>query len=293
MDSFKELLIQLGLSSKNSISVFYPKVRDNQNIQVLKCKESGVIFLSTNAFSQETVYKNKQGFSYWRENTSDRIPLISPDDYRRRDTFSHFFKNKIWLDFGCGAGGLLQLCSSLAVKAVGLELQPRPRQYLRSKGIQCAEEIDEIKDESLDIITMFHVFEHLPDPINLLKKLKSKLINGGTLIIEVPHANDALLSLYDIDAFKAFTFWSEHLILHTINSLELFITKAGLKINSIYGFQRYPLSNHLYWLAQSLPQGEQKWTFLNNPILAETYAQTLQSIGKTDTLIAVVEKGYE
>jgi len=66
------------------------------------------------------------------------------------------------------------------------------------------------------------------------------------------------------------------------------INKTGLKLNWIKGVQRYPLSNHLYWLANGMPGGHEKWTFLNNEILNKEYEKTLASINKTDTIIASV-----
>ena len=53
---------------------------------------------------------------------------------------------------------------------------------------------------------MFHVLEHLPNQIDILKKLKNNLRKNGKIIIEVPSANDLLISLEDLKSFKKFTF---------------------------------------------------------------------------------------
>ncbi|EOG4053627.1 class I SAM-dependent methyltransferase [Campylobacter jejuni] len=39
-----------------------------------------------------------------------------------------------------------------------------------------------------DVITAFHVIEHLQDPVNILKKLSSKLKDNGKIIVEVANA---------------------------------------------------------------------------------------------------------
>ena len=54
---------------------------------------------------------------------------------------------------------------------------------------------------------------------------------------------------------------------------------------AIEQFQRYPLSNHLYWLSQGKPGGHKLWSFLDSPILKQTYADSLARIGQCDTLI--------
>lgn len=295
--SFKKLLIDLGISSEDSIKKFHDRVRDTDEVSVLKCHKSGVYFLNNNDFGSEDVYKNISDFDYWNRDWNKHKanqkngPKIFDDDIRRVEQFTSFIKDKTWLDFGCGSGGALRAAAGIAKEALGLEIQPGPRDFLNTSGIKCLESLDEIENESLDLITLFHVYEHLSSPIDILDKLSSKLVSGGKLIIEVPQANDVLLSLFDLASFKDFTFWSEHLILHTRSSLSSFISEcSSLDLEVIEGYQRYPLSNHLYWLSKNLPGGHEKWSFLNNNLLHEAYTKTLQSIDKTDTLIAFVRK---
>jgi hypothetical protein len=49
-----------------------------------------------------------------------------------------------------------------------------------------------------------------------------------------------------LDSFKESTFWSEHLILHTKESLRKILEAVGFKNIKIEGLQRYPSANHLY-----------------------------------------------
>jgi hypothetical protein len=64
--------------------------------------------------------------------------------------------------------------------------------------------------------------------------------------------------------------------------------QAGLGSGYIQHIQRYPLSNHLYWLAKEEPNGHEKWAFMDCPELDKAYEQVLASLGKTDTLIATL-----
>ena len=68
------------------------------------------------------------------------------------------------------------------------------------------------------------------------------------------------------------------------------IKQAGLKLNWTKHVQRYPLSNHLYWLAKGRPGGHQKWDFLDNIKLNAEYENQLALIGKTDTIIVGISK---
>lgn len=45
-------------------------------------------------------------------------------------------------------------------------------------------------NEKFDYIFLNHVFEHLDNPVGVLKDLVSRLNKGGKIIIEIPHGND-------------------------------------------------------------------------------------------------------
>ena len=87
--------------------------------------------------------------------------------------------------------------------------------------------------------------------------IKSKLKNKGKIIIEVPHAEDFLILQNELKEFKNFTFWSEHLILHTYKSLETVLLNSGFKKIKINFFQRYNFSNHLGWFLRRKPGGHE------------------------------------
>jgi hypothetical protein len=72
--------------------------------------------------------------------------------------------------------------------------------------------------------------------------------------------------------------------------LEMLFTQINLKVNYIKQIQRYPLANHLCWLANGKSDGHQKWHFLNSPELHAAYEKQLASIGKCDTILASVSR---
>lgn len=126
------------------------------------------------------------------------------------------------------------------------------------------------------MLVLFHVLEHLPDPLTTLAALKKKMVSSGTFIFEVPHANDFLISVAKNEHFKQFTLWSQHLILHTRDSLTRMLKYVGLKKIKIDYVQRYPLSNHLNWLANGKPGGHTSdFSIIDNDNLNETYSYFL------------------
>ena len=145
--------------------------------------------------------------------------------------------------------------------------------------------------QQFDLVTAFHVVEHLPDPRQMLRELGTLLAPSGRLVIEVPSSDDVLLTLYDCSAFQSFTYWSQHLFLFNADTLRRLAGQAGLKVVAIEQYQRYPLANHLHWLSQGRPGGHSAWSFLDTPSLRDAYGSALAAIGKCDTLIAHLEAG--
>ena len=285
-------LLDLGIIDSTNIFEIYPTVRDSNNISVKKDKLTNVIYLSENKYIDNSTYEDKKFVDYWGGGLRETA-LINTlnDDNRRFKEFSEIIKNKNYLDFGTGLGGVLDLFKRVAKSISGIELQKEIRDYLTKSGYAMYGSLEEVPNKvKFDVISLFHVFEHLSSPLKYLKDIKDKLVEGGKIIIEVPHANDALLSLYDIDEFKKFTFWSEHLILHTRSSLEIYLKSAGYKNIVISGYQRYPLANHIYWLNKKKPGGQIIYNFLSNASIDSAYQEVLNKIDKTDTLIAIAEK---
>ncbi len=238
---------------KNTI-ILSNKTRD-RNIKVLKDEKTGVIFIPKYKSNIKTHYQKKP-ISIFSKHSNTKldnkiINLITlNDDLRRFNFLKKKIKNKTLLDFGCGKGGFLKLSQKITKSVTGLEINRQILRYL-SKRFKIYDDINNI-DEKFDIITLFHVLEHIPNQIETLQQIKKKLKKNGKLIIEVPHANDLLLNL---KVFRNFTLWSEHLVLHTENSLSKFLKLAGYKINRVEYIQRYNFSNHLRWFLEGKPNG--------------------------------------
>ena len=198
--------------------------------------------------------------------------------------------NKDILDLGCGAGGFLKCANNIAKNAYGIEPERKLKAHFAENDITVYESINDF-DKTVDYIFIFHVLEHIKEPVVFLSNLVKKLNVGGKIIVEVPNADDALLTLYNSEAFQSFTYWSPHLFLYNASTLSLLAKKAGLSVLGIKQMQRYPLSNHLHWLSKGKPSGHSVWNFLNNQDLAESYENSLAAIGKCDTIVGYFGKG--
>jgi SAM-dependent methyltransferase len=101
------------------------------------------------------------------------------------------------LDFGCGTGEFLLRCKKSGWNVSGVEPNPVAKQNAEQKGIGIIEEIP--IEEFFDVITLWHVLEHIHDLNQVLKQLVTALKKGGILIIAIPEHNS-----YDATYYKRF-----------------------------------------------------------------------------------------
>ena len=281
------------------------KINNNtrdKKIKVLQDKISKVIFLekyftNTDYYSSLKNYndirkvseKSKRKIANVKTSLGNIKTPIIDDDLRRAKQFSKLLKNKDVLDFGCGWGGFLKIIKN-AKSISGIELSNQEINYIKKKlkKINISNNINSFS-KKFDVITLFHVLEHIPYQIKTLKLLKSKLKKKGKIIIEVPHAKDFLILQDKLKKFKNFTFWSEHLVLHTFKSLKTILHKSGFKKVSISFYQRHDFSNHLGWFLEREPNRNKKFQKIINDKLNKCYIENLIRLGQTDTLIAVAQ----
>ena len=98
------------------------------------------------------------------------------------------------LDFGSGKGQFLAVAKSLGWQGVGIETEAARGEFAREKyGVDVQISYYEkglVSESPVDLISLNHVLEHLPEPMPLLRELlEHNLIQGGLLYVEVPRAD--------------------------------------------------------------------------------------------------------
>lgn len=274
-------------SSKNIVKK-EGEVRDKKDLNILECMCCGLVFLDSSSHILENHYQNSGMHGAKPPEIDAWQNEVFADDLRRFKMLSTRVTDKSILDVGCGAGGFLNMIRKKAMLAEGVELEKRVHDYWKDE-LKLYSNIEEI-DRKYDFITLFHVLEHIADPVSFLKALRMLLNPEGRVIIEVPNSDDALLTIYDSSAFKKFNYWTQHLYVFNVNTLQKLAIISGFKKPLVQQIQRYPLSNHLYWLSKGLPGGHIKWqSIFNNRSLDEHYSSVLGKNGACDTIFAELE----
>jgi SAM-dependent methyltransferase len=151
------------------------------------------------------------------------------------------------LDIGCGNGYFLALCQKRGYDVRGIDISPWAAHYASSKlGLDVitgkAGDL-EFSPESLDIVTLWHVLEHMENPLKMVLKVKSWLRKDGILVVEVPNYRGT-------DAEHEWDKWigwqiPYHLYHFTPNSLTLLLKKCGFSIIKFKDFHSETVKNTL------------------------------------------------
>ena len=108
-------------------------------------------------------------------------------------------QEKKLLDIGCGTGEFLIHAKNKNWKTVGVELNDQARQKASNKKIDTFKSLENLNNQKFDVITLWHVLEHLPNLEDQILKIKSLLEKNGTLIIAVPNYKS-----YDAKYYKQY-----------------------------------------------------------------------------------------
>jgi SAM-dependent methyltransferase len=186
----------------------------------------------------------------------------------------------------------LDLAKEFCTESCGLELELGLADSFKQRSLNVFSDYEALvaSGKKFDVITAFHVVEHLKDPAKTLHDLSQLLNEGGEIIVEVPSSAHALLTLYECKSFQNFTYWSQHLFLFNSSTFEKLSRKADLKLQWAKNIQRYPLSNHLHWLSKGSPGGHQKWSLLESASLNSAYEEVLASLAITDTIVGIFQR---
>lgn len=105
------------------------------------------------------------------------------------------------LDVGCGTGDFLKVASKAGWEITGIEPNSSARKVANNKTNQVvvdSDQISELKPHSYDVITLWHVLEHLPDLNYQFRTFQHLLLPNGTLLIAVPNFKS-----FDAEHYKA------------------------------------------------------------------------------------------
>ena len=103
------------------------------------------------------------------------------------------------LDIGAGTGDFLIEATKKKWSVNGVEPSAKAKSLAKAKGLNLELNSNKLNSNEFDVITMWHVLEHVPDLEFQIKELKRLLKPGGYLVIAVPNFKS-----YDADYYQSF-----------------------------------------------------------------------------------------
>jgi 2-polyprenyl-3-methyl-5-hydroxy-6-metoxy-1,4-benzoquinol methylase len=272
---------------------------DNQDCFVVRCSRCGLVYLNPRPS------RDRIGIYYPPNYQANMLNLLAKGKtnviakwgfgmVRRRRTPSK--KTGRLLDVGCSNGAYLAAMREKGWDVEGVELDDDAVEYARkSRNLKVTqgyveEALGQLAGNSFDVVTMWHVLEHVFDPAEALKQIHRVLKPGGVVMLEVPNYASPLVSL-----FKRYWFPMDiprHLYQFTPASMKTMLTRAGF--NSV-GIKGVSSPEAIVWSAAAARQGS-PIDFNNgdilrlNPVamsLAFPVSWVMAQFVKSDTMAAV------
>ncbi|MCM4150260.1 class I SAM-dependent methyltransferase [Arenibacter sp. N53] len=161
----------------------------------------------------DKIYQTVKGY-----NLKSKLTLI--DSYTSGD--------KTLLDVGAGTGDFLAVAGRQGWEIFGVEPSVVAKRKASEKDIELFEDLDALPQRKFEVITLWHVLEHLPDLDQQISKLVGLLSDSGTLIVAVPNFKS-----YDAVYYKQY--WAaydvpRHLWHFSRNSVQSIFGKHGMKV---------------------------------------------------------------
>lgn len=211
-----------------------------ENFKLYKCNECCFVFLNPQPEKEklELYYDSPDYISHSGTGKGiinkiyKRVKKITLQ--KKLKIVSRHSSGKKILDIGCGSGELMNIFNENNWQTMGVEPNERVRNYaIKEYGLKIVDEkeIEKIQDRSFDVISLWHVLEHVPELQKRMNELKRIIKANGTLFIAVPHCNS-----YDAVYYKEY--WAaydvpRHLWHFTPSTLEVLCNKYGFSVVNI------------------------------------------------------------
>lgn len=199
-------------------------VKDNEKI--VQCNQCNLVYINPRPAGNVLKEKYEDGYS---------LGYIAKKNSKRKRArkivkgILRFKKEGKFLDIGCSAGFILEAARMVGFEPYGVELCPQGVKYAREElNLQVFAgylEDASFPDNFFDVITMYNLLEHVPDPAKLLREICRILKENGLVEIWTPNVGHRRAKRMGVNWPN---FIPEHLIYYSLETLKRMLEKAGL-----------------------------------------------------------------
>ena len=264
-----------------------------EDFHICQCLSCGLLYTMPRPTKEKigAYYKSEEYYSH-QENKKGFIPRI----YEAVKKVNLKTKYKLatkgmetgkMLDIGCGVGDYIHFAEEHGWKCMGVEPSEEAKTIAqkRIKGkIINSEELENIPDETFDVITMWHVLEHIDDLKWQLTQLQRLVKKDGRIVIAVPNYKS-----YDAQYYKEL--WAAYDVPRHLNhfskpTIVKIFNSSGLKLMKI---------EKLVWDAYYISYMSEQYKHHSLPLIKGAYRGLMSNCkarrtGEWSSMVYIFEK---
>lgn len=141
------------------------------------------------------------------------------------------------LEIGCGRGILLKVAEEMGWESFGIEMTEQFAEIAREHAVVevASAENSRLLDDKYDLVLMPAILEHLYDPVSVLKRVSTSLVDDGHLFLDIPNEASLTFEIGNLYSRPASinlspTFSPYHVVGFSRKSIETALNRAGLEI---------------------------------------------------------------
>ena len=211
-----------------------------EDFHICECLNCGLLYTMPRPSKEKigAYYKSDEYYSH-QENKKGFVPRLY--EAIKKINLKHKFRlasrdlpvGKL-LEIGCGVGDFLHVAENKGWQCTGVEPSEEAREIARQRikgDLLYSEDLEQLPDQSFDLITMWHVLEHVDDLKWQVAQLQRLIKPNGRIVIAVPNYQS-----YDGRFYNAF--WAAYDVPRHLNHFnKTVITKifktSGLSLVSM------------------------------------------------------------
>jgi SAM-dependent methyltransferase len=204
-------------------------ILEKNSIDIVQCVSCGLVYASEMPNNFNDIYSNEdylsQSIEAYEKNSKFRKERFGKE---RLNILKKYKTTGTLLDIGCGIGWFLEVALG-TFDVIGIELSDSLRNYLKEKkGIISHKTIDDVDDNSVDIITGFDLIEHVPNPTILLDAIYKKLKPHGICLLFTPNVNSVGFNI--LKEKNSLLCPPGHLYYFSKSTIEKYARKSGFDV---------------------------------------------------------------
>ena len=226
----QQIVSQCPLCRGQASALFDQRDLHGYRLENRICQSCGLVFLSPRMSQEQLEHFYAEDYRSLYHQRKEPTPDDLAVQSRRAQFLITRFSNASpaiiarHLDIGCSTGTLLnEFSRQYGSTPVGIELDDAHREYASQHGIEAYSSLAGLPkdfEKSFDLVSLVHVLEHLPDPLETLAEVRDRWLKpDGWLLLEVPN-------LYCHDSFEV-----AHLLSFSPTTLREVVRQSGFQVN--------------------------------------------------------------